>query len=56
MTSQRAHSKYDEDHMPLNENPPMKIFCVRHWRNKSKYCDIPLQANHQVDELKCKIM
>jgi len=25
-------------------------------RNKSKSCDITLQANHQVDELKCKIM
>jgi len=25
-------------------------------RNKSKSCDITLQANHQVDELECKSM
>jgi len=25
-------------------------------QNKSKSCDITLQANHQVDELKCKII
>jgi len=31
VTSQTAHTKYNDHHMPLNENSPMKIFCVRHW-------------------------
>jgi len=39
MTSLTIDTKYKRHHTPLNEIPPMKIFCVRHWLHQNFMSD-----------------
>jgi len=36
VTSQRAHTKYKSPPYVIEWNPPVKIFCVRHWLGGTK--------------------